>query len=274
MPLFRPGLRALPGGLLLGLAIAWLPATASAQETADTQRIYQLRDGSQVAGQLVELLPGERVVLILADGRVRTIAWAELGSEDKSRPSAQLMPVTIQADHPVEIFEQLGEGQEKKVLSTTTADPSGPAAPMWLPKAGEFRVGGPGVTSEKFQLPLAGAVKLHIAPGRRSRSIAGIALLASGSVVAGSGLALLLGAGIRNLGAGSQDTAVGPPGWLPLSKQLLFSAGVVLPIGIIGLIAGSASYILSKTRVEVSPSYSAAVPLASGLQLSARGVEF
>lgn len=281
MPIFCPGSCRAVVVLLLGLAVPSLYKTASAAELADAQRTFQLQDGSMVHGQLVEYIPGERVVLLLPSGRVKTISWAELAPAGAEAPvnqlarSPQLLPVTVQTDRPVEIVEQAAEGSSQSVLSPTSAAPRHPAATVWLAKGGDFIVRGPGVTTEEFKLPLAGAVKLDITAGSRSRSLAGTTLLTAGSIVAGAGLVLLIGSGVRYLFSGTDDSAVGPPGWIPVGKQLLYSAGVLLPLGVIGLIAGSVSYVQGKTRVQVSPIYSSsAMRLPGGLLVSARGVEF
>ena len=59
------------------------PASSSSAPTLDhsasvPQQLVWLRSGAVVRGQLVEFVPGERVVLQLATGEVRTVMWDEV----------------------------------------------------------------------------------------------------------------------------------------------------------------------------------------------------
>jgi hypothetical protein len=181
------------------------------------------------------------------------------------------MPVTVKTDRPIVLYELgLIGTAEREVLSTA---PGAAEIVSWLPKYGRLRVGGPGVAGAEFQLPFAESARVDISVGCRGCSTAGSALLATGGIVAGAGLWVLVGGLITSTGAA--DSAVGPPGYLPVSKQLYISGGVLLSGGLLALLAGAISYSLGKTSVEISPSGEpTALRLPGGLRLAARGLLF
>jgi hypothetical protein len=272
MTLLRRSLRCLAVGLLLSLGTAGLPMAASAQETASAERTFTLRDGSVARGQLVEFIPNQRVVLLLPDGRVQTLAWAELVSPEQPTPSALLMPVLVQTERPIELYEQQSDG-EQRAVSIPTPNPNGPPVETWLRKRGEYRIGGAGVTSEKFKLPEAGSVELSIVSGHRARSIAGLTLIFSGCATSLAGIVTMVGSLFASLTTDS--SAVGPPGFIPVNKQLLYSGSVLLPLGLTALVTGLITYSAGKTRFRMMPIYSsAAMQLPGGMLVSARGLEF
>ncbi len=271
-PLLR-GLRLVALRMLLcGVATGFFGA-ASAQEVVNLQRTFQLRDGSIVTGQLVEYVPGQRVVLLGADGQARTIAWTELLTTESLRHRDELLPVRVTAERPVELYETPREGKERLVLSTAAAQASGAAVNLWLPRKSELRVGGPGVTGEDIRLPDSGAVQLQISPGPRARSIAGLVVWIAGGITVPIGLATFL-AGVVT-GLGEDHSAVSPPGFLPLSDQLFISGAVLVSAGVIGFVTGWICHASAKTRVRMignDPELALALP--GTLRLSARGLAF
>jgi hypothetical protein len=238
--------------LFLSGMLAPLGITAQAQEVVNSQRAFRLLDGSEVRGELVEFIPGQRVVLRLSDGQVRTIAWTQLRIGENVKQADDMLLVSVRSDQPVELYEQPRDESELHVASVAAVEPRQPSVKLRLSAGGEFRVGGPGITVEEFKLPATGPLRLDISAGSRSRDIAGTTLLISGPILAAAGLFTLLATWFVALGE-NQSPSVGPPGWLPESEQLLISGGVLLTSGVLATVAGGISYALGKTRVRVSP---------------------
>jgi hypothetical protein len=183
------------------------------------------------------------------------------------------MPVTLTSNRPVEIYEQEDSGGEQQAVSVKAANSAGPPAEIWLRKQGRFRIGGAGITTERFRLPAEGQVNLEIKPGSRARNIAGLVVFLTGTSAAAAGVWTMVASIF--VAAGEQSTGIGPPGWLPPSKQTLYTGAVLLPVGATAIVAGLITYSLGKTRYTITPTYlSTAQRSPGGLLLSARGVEF
>jgi hypothetical protein len=222
MPFLCTGLRIRSVSLLLGISLLGRSGTAIAQETAPPPRITLAESAQSTAPVQVD----------------------------------EPIPVIIDADRPVEIFENPLDGSdERRVVSTDTTAGSGSHAESRLTPHSRFRVGGPGVASTDFMLGEAKAVQLKITTGNLAKRIAGATIGIASIVIAAAGPWLLLaGAATRSPG----NSAVGPPGWQPLSTQLFTSGGVLLSVGVMGLFVGWGCYRTARTRVEISPLYPSA----------------
>jgi phosphatidylglycerol:prolipoprotein diacylglycerol transferase len=86
----------------MGVAVATLIALVLASSTSSAKPspplpaatdALTLKDGTKVAGKVVELTPGDHVTLLLADGQTRTFSWANIGR-------VELSGVTMTYDTP------------------------------------------------------------------------------------------------------------------------------------------------------------------------------
>jgi hypothetical protein len=87
------GLRAVAG--IVGIVCS---LTAGRAFAGDEQVTLRLKNGGAVRGELVESVPGEKVVLKLATGEVRSVPWADIESpEAAGRPTPTASPASTDA---------------------------------------------------------------------------------------------------------------------------------------------------------------------------------
>jgi hypothetical protein len=248
--------------------------TAQAQAAANAQRFFQRRDGSLVGGRLVELVPGERVVLELPDGSVQSLAWTELLSGEPLNRQDEVRPLRITTNRPVDIDERASGSEEwRPLLSTaTTTYRDGPEVQAWVRKRSELRIRGANVTHQTVRLPEDVGLRLEIHAGSRTRHIAGSTLLVAGGILAAGGVWMLFGSLLTAFA--NEPNTVSPPGWLSLSDQLKISGSVVFAGGVLGLAVGWGCLAHARTRVALTPLPGLAPPAAAaGLSLPTRGTE-
>lgn len=250
------------------IGISALAESASAQELAETGRQVTLRDGSQLRGQLVEQLPGERLVLLLPDGQLKLIPWSELATvavlpsaspspapaaPAPSAPCGLGIPTWVRIPRPAELYER-PEDLPEGFLTTLRPAAGGPLQSLCLRRNAAYRVGNLGVTSETFKTPEAGAINLDIQPGHRGQHIAGTVLMISGGAVGAVGAVTLLVSLFGCIVGGCSDNTV------LIAGLSAFGGGAFTTL------LGGILYGTSGTNIKISPVYQ--------LRTSARGLEF
>lgn len=190
------------------------PASSSSAPTLDhsasvPQQLVWLRSGAVVRGQLVEFVPGERVVLQLATGEVRTVMWDEVeraswidappaastlsaapaaASSVPAPPAASAGVVLhIVSDRPglwLETRPSFQSGADWKRVCTAPCD-----TPVRV-QGQSLRIDGPGIpVSGPFRIDAhSGHETLSVSSGSNSRAAIG-----RGALIAGVGLALAAG---------------------------------------------------------------------------------
>lgn len=263
------------------IGISALAGSASAQELAQTGRQVTLRDGSQLRGQLVEQLPGERLVLLLPDGRLKSIPWAELAAvavtpaaSPSPAPAAPAAPAPfsscdlgiqtwVRTPRPAELFER-PEDLPEGFLTTLQPAAGGPLQSLCLRRNSVYRVGNLGVTSETFKTPEAGAINLDVQPGHRGQHIAGTVLMISGGAVGAVGAVTLLVSLFGCIVGGCSNNTV------LIGGLSAFGGGAFTTL------LGGILYGTSGTSIKISPVYQLRTSATSpgGVKLTARGLEF
>ena len=179
-------------------------------KNADTTTVT-LKNGASVRGEIVERIPGEKVVLKLATGEVRTIPWGDIAEpEESTSTESQKRKVEVQSDHEGTVLQRItgqasgaGYSGGRSVYVSFESWENVCAAPCKasVDANSAYRVDAPGMTpSRNFHLPPPGKgdpVKLRIAGGSAAvrgfgtYSLSfGIAGLITGAIFLPIGLAL------------------------------------------------------------------------------------
>lgn len=253
----------------LALALASAPLPARAAEPAAPPSSYDtvvLRDGSVLRGTILELAPGRQLVIAVAAGETRTIAWAQVAStalagqataptagpegpvpptmsEPTPGPSRPRIAIEVLSRRPTEVhlFEA---GFPAQVLGVKTGSAAYYAAARTVCRApcGKVIDGGAGnpyffggdrlVPSRPLYLrDLEGDYVARVRPGRTR-------LLAGGIAAAGFGYAGTLTGGLLvGITRGETRTA----------GAVVLGAGVALLItGIVMIVKGRTRYTLQR----------------------------
>lgn len=180
--------------------------------------------------------------------------------------------VLLSSDRPVNLTVQPEDAPERLVVSSESADWQKQVLEYRLPRNGDYRISGMGVTEREFQLDDSYAVRLEVKTGRRAYRTAGIALLASGAVLSSAGL---LAIGIGKILALNSPAVVGPPGWLSAPERALAVGAPSLSVGLIAVVIGAAFAGIGRTGVKMSPlPGSAELHLPAALRISSQGLVF
>lgn len=156
-------MRILPGlfaGMSMTLALCALEGRSALADEATT---LNLKNGSSVRGELVERVPGDKVVLKLATGEVRVIPWNDIAQTEEPASQAPKQRVEIQSDHPGTQLQRItGQGSGTGYVGGRAAYISfenwenicvAPCTANVDPH-GTYRVDAPGMSlSKNFQLP-------------------------------------------------------------------------------------------------------------------------
>ncbi len=173
------------------------PAVAAPALDPSATRTFTLADGSIYRGEIVELVPNDHVVLKLATGEIKRIAWSSL-----ARPATPAVPDAPPAPPPEApapngvSFALRSVGRGVSLLRD--------AGDNWvlvcnapceakLDPTQRYRVGGPGVSSSKsFRVPVgAPPLSIAVSPGDSAARIPGGIFLGLGLIAAVSGVVLV-----------------------------------------------------------------------------------
>lgn len=260
------------GGITLATAL-----TVSAQVfAADEVTTINMKNGASVRGELVERVPGEKVVLKLATGEVRVIAWNDIA--DTAEPAAQIpkQRVDIQSDHPQTQLQRItgqasgmGYAGGRSVYVAFESWENICVAPCTasLDPNGTYRVDAPGMTpSKNFQLPAPTQqpLKLKIQGGSAAMRIGGAYSLTFGIT------GLLMGAIFLPIGlAAKSDLSTSS---LPSTFQTigLVSLGVGTALTALGIYL----VVMSGTDVKTESGRELAKRSPSKIRLTPQGFAF
>lgn len=257
----------------LGLTLSFLAATAR----ADGGITVNLKSGATVRGELVEKIPGQKLVLKLATGEVRTVEWGEIVSTDEATPPAPTAPgpppeesgrVTVHAESDwdgAELQENTGlavvsgPGVRAEAYRRLCASP---CDAIVSPNA-VLRFEGPGMNpSPAFRLPRGAArVGLRVKGGSMWAHSIGVLLTLN------AGLGVLVGAGATVasflLPAKDQDNAA------TFRTVGLVTLGASLAVGTVGLLL----FVNNNTHVTTDEGQKIARS-EPGLRLGPAGLSF
>lgn len=200
-------------------AAVWMVAGAlalSGVAMAQSSERVTLVDGTVLQGELVEKVPGQKVVLKLATGEVRTIEWSAIAQQAESAsqappppqgppppPQEKMFHVEVTADRPGVVLEQLQMagtatfgysygwgGRGYGVFEAYSPVCVAPCSAN-VPASSIYRVAGSGVTiSRKFQVPMDGA-RLRVSAGSAGARVGGAVMMAVGAGFLIGGLIIL-----------------------------------------------------------------------------------
>lgn len=180
--------------------------------------------------------------------------------------------VLLSSDRPVNLTVLPEDAPERQVVSSESADWQKQVLEYRVPRNGDYRISGLGITEREFQLDDSYAVRLQITTGKRAYRTAGIALLASGAVLSGAGLVTIGYGGILAL---ITPAEVGPPGWLSAPDRAFAVGATSLSVGLIVVVIGAAFAGIGRTGVKMSPLQgSAELHLPAALRISSQGLVF
>lgn len=229
---------------------------------ADAAERVTLKDGSVVAGELVEKVPGRKLVMKLATGEVRTIAWASLlqdpsttdrtltaGDVQAPAPQAPFVHAEITADRPGAILERVN-----LAIARSTWSGAYPAfepvcalpCSASLASDGAYRVSGPGFRpTVKFGLSPNGS-RLSVHTGSAGGRAGGVVLSVLG------GLSLFVGIVAATAPLYMTDYESEPTrNYTTKHGQDLLEAGAVAGVaGLVMLVSGIVLYSVSKSSIE------------------------
>lgn len=196
---------------ILGSTLAFAFATSAQALAADEVTTINMKNGSSVRGELVERVPGDKIVLKLATGEVRVIPWNDIAHTEEPASQIPKQRVDVQSDHAGTQLQRI-TGQASGVgyaggRSVYVAFESwenicvAPCSANVDPN-GTYRVDAPGMTpSKNFQLPAPTQqpLKLKIQGGSAAMRIGGAYSLTFGIT------GLLMGAIFLPIGFAAED---------------------------------------------------------------------
>lgn len=201
------------------------PAPGPVAAAAEPEHVVTLRDGAIYRGVLIELVPNDHLVLRLATGELRRIAWADIQSRHVVAPAPAAVPVPVAAQPPTprgpravvhvdssspqaELYRNIGSsmlvavGQPGAMYGQAEHWERICRAPCDTPvdPSSRFQIRGDGlVPSAPFDLPSGQAsVTVSVKPGSLARRKGGVALLTVGVLGVTMGLSLALMAPLFN----------------------------------------------------------------------------
>jgi hypothetical protein len=295
--------RAARVGLLVAVAtMGWSLAGGISLARADETITVKLKNGNLVRGELVERVNGDKVVLKLATGEVRTLAWADVEAPEQvgaappaaapaappaptpppatnARPAAKPAPpvsagvtVTLESNTPqthLSVFEGSSTGTATSMRGSVSVDAqhfryvcAAPCTKEVDPEQ-QYVVTGPDIKpSEPFSV--SQGMKLRAEPVGSGRGLGGLALVAMGGGLGGMGIAL---GTIFLATEGSQNNDSRQSAGGAFLGVGVITALITLPIGI---------YLLAtnQTKVFDAEGQRVAKPKVTPLRLGVRGVEF
>lgn len=160
---------------------------ASSVALADADQLVVLHDGSRFRGTLVELVPNDHVTIKLATGEVRRFAWGDVEKSEEvgAEPPPSGVFVTLDAPQGAVLQRRTGTiaSTGKMNGAAIWSDScSAPCDTTVLP--GSYRVAGPHFrSSNEFDLPASGRVRVDAKLGSASGSLAGAILSLFGGVL-------------------------------------------------------------------------------------------
>lgn len=205
------------------------PAPGPVAAAAEPEHVVTLRDGAIYRGVLIELVPNDHLVLRLATGELRRIAWADIQSRhvvaSAPVPAPVPVPFPVAAQPPTprgpravvhvdssspqaELYRNIGSsmlvavGQPGAMYGQAEHWERICRAPCDTPvdPSSRFQIRGDGlVPSSPFDLPSGQAsVTVSVKPGSLARRKGGVALLTAGVLGVTVGLSLALMAPLFN----------------------------------------------------------------------------
>lgn len=248
----------------------------SSAALADETLTIQLKNGSSVRGELVERVPGEKVVLKLATGEVRVIAWSDIGDTNEPAAPSAKQRVDIQSDHAGTQLQRItgqasgmGYAGGRSVYVHFESWENICVAPCSanVDPNGVYRVDAPGMTmSKNFHLPAPSAapLKLKVQGGNFGMRLGGAYSLSFGIT------GLLTGAIFLPIGLATEDK-------LSTSKlpQTFQTVGLVsLGVGAVLTALGVYLLVMSGTDVKTESGQELAKRSPSKIRLTSQGFAF
>jgi hypothetical protein len=258
----------------------------SSNDRALIGRVVVRRDGSQVSGQLVELVPNERLRLLRADGRQVEIPFSDIvriengDASNLVRAIPKSSPVLadtngsirvhLRSERPVN-FSIVDSEHPKAILLGGVQDhvfnlDVSPAV---------YRVSGKGMPKEDFRLIPATRILLEVRPGNSKLQVGGGVLLGTGILLAVFGSGGLFWTLVKAIvDEGDPNSAVGMARQQDRNRGYQ-GYGFMLGLGLAAAIAGPVMLGVGQTDVKISPDFPAVrLSWSAGLWLSPRGLVF
>ena len=263
-------------GILAGVTIALVVTASAPSFAADETTTINMKNGSSVRGELVERVPGEKVVLKLATGEVRIIAWNDIAHTEEPPSQIPKQRVDIQSDHPGTQLQRItgqasgvGYAGGRSVYVSFESWENVCAAPCSanVDPHSMYRVDAPGMTpSRNFHLPAAtqAPLKLKVEGGNAGMRIGGAYSLTFGLT------GLIMGATLLPIGLALEDKA--STSTLPQTFQTvgLVSLGVGAALTALGIYL----FVMSGTDVKTESGQLLAKPNPSKIRLTPQGFAF
>ena len=270
-------MRTIPG-LLAGLSLTLMLGTSNLA-LADEMTTVNLKNGASVRGELVERVPGEKIVLKLATGEVRVIAWNDVSHTEE--PAAQIpkQRIDIQSDHPGTQLQRItgqssgmGYAGGRSVYVSFESWENICVAPCTanVDPNGLYRVDAPGMTtSRNFHLPVpsqapSAPLKLNVHGGNAGVRLGGAYSLSFGMT------GLLMGAIFLPIGLAMDDklaTSKLPQTFQTIGFVSLGAGAVLTALGIYLLV-------MSGTDVKTESGQELAKRSPSKIRLTPQGFAF
>lgn len=260
--------RVLPFGVLL--AIGSVSSVASAQTMAavpitsppsTAENVITLRDGAILRGRIVDLRPGQYVIVVTAGGN-RTVAWSDIARADGPsfpggylaepdpdaapvapadyrHPGAGRVPLAIEsAGVPLEISESFAAENEGDGFTSQTIGGTLCTTPCTLyvaPTAFALRSRARGIRANRVTVTVpAEGLRLRLRASSSTRFYGGIGAIAGGSAFAAVGLALTTYAAF----VPSVSRIPGTPYRGPVAAPFYAAGGIFLGLGVAALVTG------------------------------------
>ncbi len=227
---------------------------ATAATAAPAGDVIHLKNGGQLRGTIVDVIPGSHARIQLATGEVATIPWADIARvESASRPSTAPAPAptpTPAAPEPQKLVHI--DAPRQVALERQTANPK-----VWIevcqspcdkrvPASGNYRIGGSGVRASRTFVLDAGTedrVFIEVDPGSKGWFVGGIVITSLG------GATMLIGLMLAAIGSAASSSFSTHDNSLTTAGLTTAAVGALVAVG--GLVALTSNSSSTATRTSV-----------------------
>ena len=224
--------------------------------------VIHLKNGGQLRGTIVDVIPGDHARIQLATGEVANVPWADIArvdsgshpspTPDAPRPSAPVAQKLVHIDAPREV------SLERQVAGTKTwVEVCRAPCDQRVPASGNYRIGGSGVRASRTFVIDAGTddrVFIEVDPSSKGWFVGGIVLTSVG------GLTTIIGLFVALIGAAASD----------LSKQDNSLTAGGLTVAGVGAVATVAGVVALVSNSKSGATVSSTPPPAGGGEASRR----